>query len=400
MAEALVGRQPIYSSQLEVLAYELLFRNDEVNRALITDGDRATAKVILNTFMEIGLDQIVGDRKAFINFTRGFIVGNHCLSLPKERVVLEVLEDVKPDEEVIAALNTLAENGYTIALDDFTYSKELEPFVRLANIIKIDLMASDRSVLKEHVRELRRFDVKLLAEKVETHEDFEYCKELGFDYYQGYFFCKPNTVVGQHSAVNRVATLRLLAKLQESNVQFDELERIISQDPTLSYKLLRYVNSAVYSLARKLESINEATVFVGMQRIRTWSSILMLASMEDKPRELIVTALVRARMSELLASALGHERPERLFTVGLFSVLDAMFDRPMEEILKSIPLAEEIAHALLTQEGPVGDILRWVLAYEAGNWDQLDCTLDARTLRNAYLDSVGWTEKTSRELLA
>lgn len=399
MAEVMVGRQPIYSADLDVLAYELLFRNDEVNRAAITDGDRATAKVILNTFMEIGLDQVVGDRRAFINFTRGFIVNNHCAALPKERIVVEVLEDIKPDREVVEALKSLSNQGYTIALDDFVYRDELKPFIELANIIKVDLPSVDRSTLKQHVSAMRKFNVQLLAEKVETHEDFEFCRQLGFDYYQGYFFCKPNIIAGHHNSINRLPALRLLSKLQEPNVVFEDLERIIGQDPTLSYKLMRYVNSAAHSLARRMESINQAAVFVGVQRIRTWSSIIMLASLEDKPRELIVTALVRARMCESLATALHLERPERAFTVGLFSVLDAMFDKPMTELLASLPLSDEIAHALIRHRGPLGEILRCVVTYEQGKWDEIDGeTFDAKTLRVAYLESVAWTERTMCEL--
>jgi EAL and modified HD-GYP domain-containing signal transduction protein len=399
MSNALVGRQPIYSRQLDVVAYELLFRSDDLDRATFTDGDRATARVILNAFMEIGLDQVVGDHRAFINFTRAFIVGEHCLALPKERVVVEVLEDVEPDEEVLAALKVLSDRGYTIAIDDFVYRDELKPFLQLADIIKLDLPAVDRATLRQHVRLLREFDVDLLAEKVETQEDFQFCKEIGFDYFQGYFFCKPNTIAGTHNAVNRVATLRLLAKLQDPETKFDDLDKVIGQDPTLSYKLLRYVNSAIYSLSRKIESINEAIVFVGMQRIRTWSSIVMLASMEDKPRELIVTALVRARMCELIATALKQARPECYFTVGLFSVLDALFDRPMTEIVKSLPLSQEIASALIEHDGPMGGTLQCTLAYECGQWHNIDSEkLDAEHLRNIYLDSVDWTSKSMKGL--
>jgi len=191
---AFVGRQPIYGRSIDVFAYELLFRNDEVNRASFMDGNAATAQVMLNTFVEIGLDHIVDHHLAFINLTRDFVLGNYCIALPKDRVVLEVLENMGVDQELIDALNRLSGLGYRIALDDFVYHESLKPLVELADIIKVDVLALDRKTVAEHVEILRQYPVKLLAEKVETHEEFEFCRDLGFDYFQGYFFCKPKII--------------------------------------------------------------------------------------------------------------------------------------------------------------------------------------------------------------
>jgi EAL and modified HD-GYP domain-containing signal transduction protein len=202
--EAYVSRQPIYRTQLDLFGYELLFRDGVRDRAVIVDGDRATAAVILN-FFELGMERIVGKNRAFINLTRNFILDGHCASLPHDRVVLEVLEDVTADPEVVRALRDLSAQGYTIALDDFIYEDSLRPLVEVADIVKVDVLGVDRDALARQVSALSRFQVRLLAEKVETQEQFEICKDLGFEYFQGFFFCKPKLIHGKQVPTNRLA---------------------------------------------------------------------------------------------------------------------------------------------------------------------------------------------------
>lgn len=392
MSIACVSRQPIYGSQVNVFAYELLFRDMDREYALFADGDQATASVLLNTFLEIGLDRVVGPHLAFVNMTRGFLLGEHCESLPKDRVVLEVLEDIEPDPQLACALARLQRAGYQIALDDFVYTDQWAPLIGFSNIVKLDVMAQDRKTVERQVATLKHFPVKLLAEKVETHEDFEFCKNVGFDYFQGYFFCKPKLVSTQQIPFNRLATLRLLAKLQNTEIPLRELEETVGQDLALSYKLLRYVNSAFSGLSRKVESIRHAVNMVGTNRLRTWASLVMFARMEDKPRELMIIAATRARMCELLAKAVHGNDPDKYFTVGLFSVLDALLDTSLPQALDLLSLADDIQNALLKHEGPMGQILRCVLAYEKGFWEEAEIRgLDHESLRDAYLDSVDWT---------
>lgn len=321
VTEAYVSRQPIYRSKMDVYGYELLFRDSgAADRAVIVDGDRATAQVILN-FIEIGLERIVGPDLAFINLTRNFILDGHCASLPKDRVVLEVLKDVTADSAIIQSLQQLSRQGYVIALDDFVYEESLRPLVELANIIKVDILGVDRNALERHVSALKDFKVRLVAEKVETLEEFEFCEGLGFEYFQGFFFCKPKLIQGRQIPMNRLAATRLVAKLQDPNIKGEELEETIKQDAALSYKLLLFVNSAYCALPREVDSIGHAAMLIGTARIRTWASLLMLASMDDKPRELMVTAIIRAKMCEQLAEAQHVRNAEQFFTVGLFSVL-------------------------------------------------------------------------------
>lgn len=394
-----VGRQPIYDAGLKVYGYELLFRAGDTDAANVVDGDSATSQVIVNTFMEIGLDAIVGQHLAFINLTRSFFVENSTQVLPPERVILEVLEDIEPDTELQEGLRRLSEQGYRIALDDFIYHESLRPLVELADLVKIDIMDMDRATITEHVEQLKPYKVPLLAEKVETLEEFEFCKQLGFDYFQGYFFCKPNVVKSQRMPSNRLATLRLLSRIQDPQVDAKDLEELIAQDVTLSYKILRYINSAASGLPRQVESIHQAVVLLGLDTIKTWVTLLSLTSIEDKPIELLVTAMVRAKMCEELARAAKLDNTDSYFTVGLFSALDAMMDRPLPELLDELPLAAPVREALLEQEGHLGQALRCVLAYERADWRQAHCaSLGMNRVRDAYFTAVNWARGITEEL--
>ena len=389
--EVFVGRQPIYTQQLDVFAYELLFRRGEMPHAGVTDGNQATAQVLVNTFLELGLDTLVGAKRAFVNLTRDFLLQDYSLVFPTDRVVLEVLEDVAVDDDVLAALRNLSAQGYTIALDDFFYQEHLRPLVELADIIKIDVLASSRTTVAEQVEILRQYDVQLLAEKVETQEDFTYYKTLGFEYFQGYFFCRPDVVKGQRSPTNRLVILELLAKLQHPETTFHELEALISRDVSLSYKVLRAANAAIYSQARKVESIHQALRLVGLTAMTNIVSLFLLANIDDKPHELLITAMVRAKMCEQLARLMQQGNSATFFIVGLLSVLDAFMDRPMPDILPALPLADEIVEALLAHEGMLGATLHCVLAYEQGDWEavhNLGCPRDL--LVKTYLEALMW----------
>ena len=400
MSDIFIGRQPIYDRKLGVYAYELLFRSEQSNAADITDGDKATSDVIVNAFLEIGLDNIVNKRKAFINLTRSFFVNHQTISLPKDRVVLELLEDIEADDEVIEGVMRLSEQGYTIALDDFIYHESLKPLVKLANLIKIDIMALNRDEIRDHVQALRKHPVKLVAEKVETQQDFDYCKDLGFDYFQGYFFAQPKVIRSRRLPNNRIAILKLLRRLQDPDITPDQFEDLVAQDVAFSYRILRYVNSAAYSLSRKIESIQQAVVIIGLQTIKSWTTLLAMSQVDNKPTELVVTAMVRGKMAEELARAEKYEGPDAFFTIGLFSALDALMDNTMEEILTQLPLAEHISNALLHHQGVHGEILSCVLAYERGEWEQVkSSTLSMSRIRDCYLSAVHWAEDTCQQLI-
>ncbi|MFN2309778.1 MAG: EAL and HDOD domain-containing protein [Gammaproteobacteria bacterium] len=396
MQDIYLGRQPIFDRDLNVFAYELLFRSGLQNCAGDIDGDQATSQVIVNAFIEIGLEPIVGPHRAFINMTRNFVTATTPLCFPKDRVVLEVLEDIRPDAEVIAGVQALVAQGYSIALDDFIFDEALRPLVELADIIKIDLMNLSREELAEHVRLLRGYRAKLLAEKIETQADFEHCKQLGFDYFQGYFLSRPNIVQGTQLPPNRLAVLQLLAKLQDPQTDAADIETLISQDIALSYKLLRYINSAFFAFPKQIESIRQAVVYLGSRAIKTWVTLLVVAGLSNKPAELITQAMQRAKMCELLAKAAKRPHGEVYFTVGLFSLLEALMDTPLEKILDSLPFTADIRLALLRQEGPYGEALRCCIAYEQGDFAQARFErLTAAQMTDAYLAAAGWADQSA-----
>jgi len=389
--QVMVGRQAIFDRDLQVIGYELLYRDSHMNAATFADGDAVTARVMLNTFLEIGLEQMVGQQLAFINLTTRFLRDNLCDDLPKNRVVLEVLENIPMDDEVISAMTRLSAAGYTLALDDFEYQEALRPMVERAKMIKLDVMALGPDRLQTDVATLRQFPVKLLAEKIETQEEFERCKELGFDYFQGYFFCKPKIVEGRRIPPNQIAILSLLAKLQNPDTEMGEVEQIIKQDVSLSYKVLRFVNSAYFSLPRKIDSIGQAACLVGLARLKTWGTLLVMAGLDEKPVELILMALVRARMCEEIATALKKHNGDEYFTVGLFSVLDALLDQPMTDILGMIELSDSVHAALVKHAGPLGEVLKGVLAYEQCDWKGAhQLGLELSMLQKIYFESLAW----------
>lgn len=381
------------------MGYELLYRNMDVNGANILDGDQATSQVILNSVVEMGLTRLVGKHRAFVNLTRNFILNHDMLPPTDGRMVLEILEDVEVDDAVLEAVQSLRQRGYVVALDDFVYHPHLQPLVDVADIIKIDLMALDQEALQEHVSILKRDRVKLLAEKIETKEELNHCKELGFDYFQGYFLCRPSNVQGKRLPANRLTTLTLLSKLQDPSTSLDELETVIVKDVTLSYKLLRYINSAVFFGRRNISSIRQAIIYLGRNAIKGWATLIALTGLDDNPAELVITALVRAKMCERLAAALTEPDRDAAFTVGLFSALDALMDMPLPDLLGALPLSEDVNAALLTREGALGNLLTVVLHYERGEFDQIKChLLSKEDLTDIYLHATEWADETVRTL--
>lgn len=401
MDKAFVGRQPIYRDGVDVFAYELLSRDSELNRAAFIDGDRATARLLLDTFVDIGLDQVVGPNTAFVNVTPKFLLSHYCNSLPKGRVVLEIDAHTPVDPALLERLSSLSKAGYSIALDNFV-SRDIEhPLLTIANIVKIDTRVVAPETIAEQTAVLRKAGVKLLAQKVETHEAYELCKQLGFDYYQGYFFCKPQIVSQTRIPSDRLSVLNLLAKLQDPQITIDELELAVGQNLGISVRLLRYLNSPLHALTRKVTSLRHGIALVGTRLISNWASMMLLEGIDDKPRELMVTTIVRAHMCRQLGVAMRQRNMDQFFTVGLLSLIDAATDRPMLEVLGLLPLVDEVKSAIFERTGPMGAALNCVEAYEQCNWDQASCAdLPDSEIRQAYLNSVAWARATADKIVA
>ena len=399
MAELLVGRQPIFDRNMRVFAYELLYRSSQENQATFKDGDQATVQVILNTLIEMGLENIVGSASAFINLTRNFLLGKYPILLPSNRVVIEVLEDIKADSALITTLNELKRNGFTIALDDVNNIERIIPFAGVASIIKFDLMQIDRVKLPEMILQARSYGFKTLAEKVETLADYNMCRRIGVDYYQGYFLCKPNVVQSKRMDSSRVVIMQSLAMLQDQKTNFTDLENIIARDVGLSYKLLRLSNSGYYSFTTEVTSLRQAISLIGLDTMRGWMSLILMTTLQDKPPELTSIALQRARMAESLAKAYGQPQPEIFFLIGLFSVLDALMDQTMEQIVNELKLTETIKAALLRYEGLPGLVLRGIMAYEKADWQTVKLlNVPDEILTRIYLDSIKWANILSSDI--
>lgn len=390
-----IGRQPIFDNKLNVIAYELLFRSGDNTAANVVDGDSATTNVIINAMTEIGMEQLVGSHRAFINLTRNHIIQMSQMPLPemKQRLVLEILEDIEADDDVVEAVKKLAGDGFSIALDDFIYKESLQPLVDISDIIKIDLMAISREELAEHVDKLKNGKRKMLAEKVETQEEYDLCKSLGFDYFQGYFFSKPNVVTSKSLPANKLAILKLITKLHSAESGAEELAQIITQDVTLSMRILKYINSASFALNRKVDSIKQAIMMLGIKTIRNLANLVAMSTIENKAHELLIISMIRARMSENIARLINADS-DAAFTAGLFSIIDTLMDRDMETVIKDLPLSDNITFALLKREGILGDILNCATAYESGNWKEArHKQLTTNDIRECYLDALNWASQ-------
>ena len=398
MIDSYLARQPIFDTNEQVVAYELLYRDDH-GGPLAIDGNQATTEVLINSYIEIGLSKLIEHHQSYINVTRDFIINHEQLPPPSQQLVLEVLEDVEADNEVIAAVQALIEKGYQIALDDFDYDQKHSGLLPLAHIVKVDILQHDVDALTKLYTSLRNFPVKLLAEKVETIEQFNHCRALGFDLFQGYFLCHPKIMRGQRLPANQLHVMQLVAELQKNDAEARSLEKIIEQDVALSYKLLSYINSAAFSLRNKIESIHHAVVCLGQSEVRKWASMVALSSVEGASNELIRIALLRAKIGELLTEVAGQGNPGTAFMVGLFSTLDALMNIPLDELLTRVPISAEVNDALLHRQGPYGQTLGVALAYERGDWQAIDeAGFSEEVIASCYLQAVQWSDKTSGQL--
>ncbi|MDQ1363065.1 MAG: hypothetical protein QG652_925 [Pseudomonadota bacterium] len=401
MPDIFIGRQPIFDRKLRVHAYELLFRSGHANHAAFgnVSADGATSTTIVNSFLEFGLDKLVGDKPAFINFTEKFLFNENALPIPPRQVVIEVLENIPVNFQLIKAVERLKTEGFTIALDDYIYNPAHKPLVALADIIKIDIMQLSREQLIRHTAMLKKFTAKLLAEKIESMDEFELCHKLGFEYFQGYFLSKPRIIQGKSLPANKLAVLNLLAVLQKEDSDIEELEEAIGFDVSITYRILKLMNSAFFNYSKKIESIRQAVFIMGRKKLSSWASMLALSSMNDRPGEMIHIAMTRAKMCELLAEKAGLKPLESFFTVGLFSALDIMMERELAEIIAPLPLSEDVVSALLARQGIKGEAIQCVLAYEVADFANATFrNLSADDIYVAQIEAITWANMVTESL--
>ncbi|MCU0759848.1 MAG: HDOD domain-containing protein [Steroidobacteraceae bacterium] len=395
-ARVSVARQPVFDAKLQVLAWELLYRDAPGSEeARIEDGSVATARVAIAALMDIGLERLAGQAPVHVNVPEALVrrAAEFPLPLPPSRVVLEVLEDVRADDEVLAGLRLLKAAGYRLALDDFTSADADERLLALADSVKVDLLAEPAATLESTAKSLRARGLELIAEKVETREQFERCVALGFTGFQGYFLQRPETFTGQRAPALRLPAMQVMAALQQPDYTVEQLERLVSQDLGLVHRLLRCLNSGYYNLPRRVTSIRQAIVALGRENLLRLCAAVALAEFRDRPDWLLVNALVRARMCELLAPQAGRES-SGFFFAGLLSHLDALLGLPTPKAIGDLPLTPTVERALVAGAGPIGAALRAILDWEQGRFEACRAAgLDEGQLRRAYLEAVEWAEQ-------
>jgi c-di-GMP phosphodiesterase len=399
--EIFIGRQPILNSDQKLYAYELLFRSSaQASVAGVSDAVQATSRLVINTFNNFGVERVLGDKKAFINVSAPLLESDLLELLPANKVVLEILEDVLPTAEVVNRCQVLKARGYQFALDDFVYKRELEPFLAVASFIKFDLRALGISGLSEQLRLLRGRSISFLAEKVETRSEFDSCRALLINYYQGYYFAKPETLRMKRMDPSAQQVMHLFS-LVSANAEPQVIEANFRQNVALSYNLLRYINSVGFGLVRKVDTIKHALVVLGYAKLARWLTLLMFSSSSSNPapQALFRTALIRARLTELLGQQrLPTAEHDHLFMCGMFSLLDAMLDTPLAELLKNLSLPEKVASALLSGQGPYAPYLALSCACEEGDPARLQTLagplgLGLDDLSRLQIDAMGWAEE-------
>ncbi|MGA2273594.1 MAG: HDOD domain-containing protein [Bryobacteraceae bacterium] len=399
--ELLVARQPIFDAQMHVFGYEMLFRSSSLNEFDGTEGNTATARVISAVFGSAETDQLTGRKNTFINFPQKMLLDGTASILPPQQTVVEILESAEADEDLLEACRGLRARGYRLALDDFTVAEKVEALTSIADFLKVDFRATS---LAQRMDAATRFKgkVQLLAEKVETQEEFRCARDMGYEYFQGFFFARPLISSTRQIPGFKLQFLRILNELHRPEMDFRKLADLLKREPGLSYKLLRFVNSAWFGLRSPVESLQRALVSLGEEAARKWLSVLTMANLaSDQPTELAISTLVRARFFESLAKEAGLlQLCDDCFLVGMFSRLDAMLGRPLAELVEGLNLHGQITRTLLDRPHPsdkMPPVWKLVLAYERGDWDTLGamalgCDLNAQTLTDCYAEAVQWAD--------
>ena len=374
MEESFIGRQAILDQQKKVYAYEILFRSGLQNAFDPNlDGNVATQSVMVGTMLEFGMKKLVSNKKAFINFTEQNLLNQAPMLLPAQNVVVEILETVQPTPEIMETVRELKEAGYKIALDDFVIQPGYEPLIDMADIIKVDFRITSDPAERRKQREILPGHVRLLAEKIETEEEFQQANEFGYVLFQGYFFCKPTILHQKKLTGNALSRMRLLKEINQRVSDFAAITDAISSDTNLVHKLLTYINSAGIGLSQHVSNLRQATVLLGLDGLRRWVTLISLQTFsQDKPSELFTISLLRAKFCELIASELKrpHFTPDTGFLLGMFSLIDVLLGQPMEEILKEIDLSPELNAALLGEDNELRRVLDLAIAYEQGDWNK------------------------------
>ncbi|MBB1485277.1 EAL and HDOD domain-containing protein [Oceanospirillum sediminis] len=369
-----IARQAICDEQLNLVAYELLYRaSGDADSASILDPNEATARVTSTAFLDFGLEAIAPKQQIYINMSQYWL--NHEELLPvariRNRVVLQILSDVRIDDELKQNLKAIKEKGYQLALDDYRHDDPRFSLLPLIDIVIVETTQQPLSTIRQVVSTLRHYPVEILAEKIESWQTFDQLKKLGFDYYQGYFLARPENLPPAEPGSNRMIMSRLLTTLLDENSDIKQIEELIAQEPSLYYRLLKFVNSSAYNLPNQVDSLHQAIVYMGLTTLRTLVSILVWSRNSHKAWAILPLLLARAKACELIARDRGMSPADRYFSLGFLSLLDVALDQPIEHLLKEMSLSDEMHQALIAHQGPGAQLLNLVRLWEKGDWVQL-----------------------------
>ncbi|MDN3615518.1 MAG: EAL and HDOD domain-containing protein [Vibrio gallaecicus] len=400
MTSTYVARQPIFNRKKHTLGYELLFRDGEKNAYPSHIGsNRATYRLIVENFLSVGINPSIPTSRCFINFPYQSLIRRLPLSLPKDKVVVEVLETCSPTDELFEAIKDLYRQGYMIALDDFTLTEEWKRFLKYVHIIKLDIMQMGLDAACELVREHHGQKYSFLAERIETLKEFEQAKEAGFKFFQGYFFSKPEIIKTKYVSPEQAIAMELFQEVCQANVDFKRVESIVAKDVALSYKLLRFVNTMSPRLEVTISSFRQALVYLGQDKLKMFVSLAVASYIADsKPKELLNLSLQRAQFCQLMSRYQPFQNhTEQAFMIGLFSMLDALLDLSLENLVDQLPLCKVIKVALLRREGPYGVLLALEESFELADWKSIEgyCQqlgLNAEDVQHELVQAQRWSQ--------
>ncbi len=396
-----LGRQPILDRNQEIVGYELLFRSADIDHAVFESYSHASASVIAHALSSFGIHEVLGGKFGFVNVHLRVLLSEMLELLPVGQTVLELLEMIELDEQVVERCRELKELGFLLALDDHEFDPNNTEIYSVVDIIKIDILLTGMEALPEIARQLRKFPVKLLAEKVETIEQFQICYDLGFEFFQGYFFARPVVLKRKKIDVSGLAMLKLLQQLT-MDAPVNVIEQTFKENPALSYNLLRLVNSVAMGMREKIKTLRHAIVMLGVNHLRRWIQLSLFAGHDSRSinHPLLEMAAVRGRLLEILVRQLsnadfGDERAEAAFMVGILSLLDVLFETPMEEIISNLNLNDDVSLALLKRNGPLGRMLTLAEKLEVTDFDAVnvllkECGVSLDQLLTAQLEAFNW----------
>lgn len=387
-----IARQPILNEKKQTIAYELLFRDSPKNLFPAIDGNTATSKLLSNSFFSMGIKEITNNKPAFINFTKELILEETPLFFPKENIIIEILENIEPEENIIQQILKFKKKGYKIALDDFIFHEKYQPLIELCNIIKFDIISTPLEEIKSIVKKIQdnHPHIVLLAEKIETPQQFQIAREMGFKLFQGYFFAKPEILSQKDISPNKASVLKLFSEINKPILNTDKLINLIKNDVSISYKLLKFLNSAYFAIPYKINTIKDAVNFLGSVEIKKFIKIIAASEIADsKPPELLRQAIIRAKMFELIGEYITTDfSSDELFTIGIFSLMDAMLDIEMSNVLENINFSQRINNALTGKNELVNTIKLIIDSTEYAKWNECEKLTEKYKFLYQELDDI------------